>query len=241
MGYHLRPGRFLPLILPFVLYTAHAHAALPSPGTYIEPETVSTPVLSPSVVALNRMQIYAAQGIANAIEAQAALHDKNIIALDADLTKVQVMLELIHSRMPGAEFLAMVNAMRAKMHFEDNQQVQPFFSHLFYALDDLGKNETTLKARQYLIKAQHALAVPNRAEALIALRKSAAVFDNPFVSPPLKAASETLQQAFTVLNTNNDSLSEGLLKSLVHHLEALHRAFSTYPLNLQSNAASIQD
>lgn len=231
-----RLSRYLPLILPLALYAVNAHATQPSSGTYSEPPAITVPVLPPSVRALNRMQIYAAQAIANAIEAQAALHGKNVIALDADLTKVQVMLELIRSRMPGAEFLAMVSAMRAKMHFEDNQQVQPFFSHLFYALDDLGKNETVAKARHYLTQAQHALAVPNRADALIALRKSAAAFENPFVSPPLKAATETLQQAFSVLNTSNDSMSESLLKDLVRHLDALHRAFSTYPLNLQPPA-----
>ncbi|OBS10950.1 hypothetical protein [Acidihalobacter prosperus] len=229
------------MLLPFALYAAQAGAALPVASTLAAPPAMTAPTLNPRIEALNRMQVYAAQAMADAIEARAALHDKNLVGLDADLTKVQVMLELIRARMPGAEFLAMVRAMRAKMHFEDNKQVQPFFSHLFYALDDLGDGKVVKHARKYLTRAQHALAVPNRAAALDALRKSAAAFDNPFISPPLKAASANLEQAFVALNASDNTISDNLLKRLVKHLESLHRAFATYPLDMQPEAPATQD
>lgn len=199
------------------------------------------PALDLKVGSLDRMQVYAAQAMADAIEARAALHDSNLIELDADLTKVQVMLELIRARLPGAEFLAMARAMRAKMHFEDNQQVQPFFSHLFYALDDLGNGKAVAQARKYLTQAQRALAIPNRADAIAALRKAVGVFENPYVSPPLKAADSNLNQALAALNTTNNTVSDSLLKALVGHLDALHRAFATYPLDMQPHGPSSQD
>lgn len=201
----------------------------------------AAPALDLKVGSLDRMQVYAAQAMADAIEARAALHDGNLVELDADLTKVQVMLELIRARLPGAEFLAMARAMRAKMHFEDNQQVQPFFSHLFYALDDLGDGKAVTQARQYLTQAQHALAIPNRADAIEALRKAVGVFENPYVTPPLKAADSNLSQALATLNTSNNSVSDSLLKALVNHLDALHRAFATYPLDMQPHGPSSQD
>lgn len=201
----------------------------------------AAPALDLKVGSLDRMQVYAAQAMADAIEARAALHDGNLVELDADLTKVQVMLELIRARLPGAEFLAMARAMRAKMHFEDNQQVQPFFSHLFYALDDLGDGKAVTQARKYLTQAQHALAIPNRADAIAALRKAVGVFENPYVTPPLKAADSNLSQALATLNTSNNTVSDSLLKALVNHLDALHRAFATYPLDMQPHGPSTQD
>jgi len=215
--------------------------SLPKAITNINLPQVSTPVagLNPSIATLNRMQIYAAQGMADAIEARAALHNKNLVGLDADLSKVQIMLELIRSRMPGAEFLAMVRAIRAKMRFEDNQQVQPFFSHLFHALDDLGNGKLVKRARKYLTKAQHALKIPNRAGAIKALKKSAATFENPYISPPLSASSSNLQQAFNSLNdTSNGTISDNLLKSLAKHLETLHRALATYPVIMNPDSSS---
>lgn len=235
-----RPYLHLALLLPLMCYAAYASAAIPATSAMSIPPSIPLPAMNPGVQALNRMQIYASQAIADAIEAQSAQHEKNIVELDAELTKVQVMLELIRSRMPGAEFLAMVRAMRAKMNFEDNQQVQPFFSYLFYALDDLGSSSTVKKARKYLKKAQNALAIPNRANALIALRKSEATFENPLISPSLKAATENLQQAFSALNVSNEHVSDSLLKALVNHLEALHKAFATYPLGMPPGDASTQ-
>lgn len=239
---HHNLRRYLRFLLPLtLLHAVGASAALPTASSTPEIQSVEAPTLNPRVAALNRMQIYAAQAMADAVEARAALHDKNVVGLDADLTKVQIMIELIRSRMPGAEFLAMARAMRAKMHFEDNQQIQPFFDHLFYALDDLGSNDAVTHARKYLTQAQHALAVPNRAAAIAALRKSVAAFENPIISPPLKAASGNLEQAFVALNTSNNSISDSLLKALVGHLDALHRAFSTYPLDMQPQGLSSQD
>ncbi|WP_455380660.1 hypothetical protein [Acidihalobacter prosperus] len=233
-----------PLLIILILgipVLAQAKAiSLPRATTGENPSQVSIPVsgLNPSIATLNRMQIYAAQGMADAIEARAALHNKNLVGLDADLSKVQIMLELIRSRMPGAEFLAMVRAIRAKMHFEDNQQVQPFFSHLFYALDDLGNSKLVKRARKYLTQAQHALKIPNRAEAIKALKKSAATFENPYISPPLRASSSNLQQAFNALNnTSNGAISDNLLKSLAKHLETLHRAFATYPVIMHPDSS----
>lgn len=228
-------------ILGVPLLAQAKNISLPKAISNTSPPQVSLPSakFNPSVATLNRMQIYAAQGMADAIEARAALHNKNLVGLDADLSKVQIMLELIRSRMPGAEFLAMVRAIRAKMHFEDNQQVQPFFSHLFYALDDLGNGSLVKRARKYLTQAQHALKVPNRANAIKALKKSATTFENPYITPPLRASSSNLEQAFNALNatsTSNGSISDNLLKSLVKHLEVLHRALATYPVTVQSDS-----
>jgi hypothetical protein len=212
----------LMLILLFSLAT-HAQAAPAAP-------------LKPGVAALNQMQVYAAQALADVESARSALHDGSAAGVADNLDKTRTMLVLLRSRMPAAEFHAMLNAVRSLMDFEDNKQVLPLFPKLFYALDDLPKTPASEKARKALKQAENALRKPDRATALRALDRADSDFSDPFLTPPLDAAEHDLTAAITSLTQNGSSLNDAALKKLAGDLISLHRALATYPLDMSPNA-----
>lgn len=199
---------------------ARAHAASIAP-------------IQPSVAALNRMQIYSAEALADVEAARSALHDSSAAGVATELDKTRTMLILIRSRLPAAEFRAMLSAMRSLMDFEDNKQIMPFFQKLFYALDDLPKTPATAKAAADLKQAQSDLRKPDRANAITALGRAESEFNNPILTPPLKAAKHDLSYAIAALTGNgNGNLTDTDLKKLAGDLIKLHKALATYPIDM---------
>lgn len=209
---------------------------------FVMPVRAANAPLQPDIAALDRMQIYAAQALANAEEARAALHDGTRAQLTSDLDRVRTLLSLIRSRMPAAEFHAILRAVRALMDFQDNKQILPLFPKLFYALDDLPAGAAVDRARGLLKQAEDALRKPDRAGALRALDHADAEFANPVLTPPLNAAGHDLSAAFAALDSSGNGASpEPTLKRLANDLAELHRALATYPLDMAPTAPVSQD
>lgn len=187
------------------------------------------------------MQIYAAQALADVEEARSALSSGNSVQVDISLDKVRILVELIRSRMPAAEFHAMLRAVRALMDFQDNSQVLPLFPKLFYALDDIPPGANVKHARADLKKAENALHKPNRAEALRDLDKADADFTDPVLTPPLNATAHDLNAVLTTLAGNPNQLTDPVLKKLANDLMDLHKALATYPLDMSSDASPNQN
>ena len=204
--------------------------------TAVSAQAAPGPAVQPGVAALNRMQIYAAQALADIEEARSALHDGSAARVANGLDKTRTMLALIRSRMPAAEFHAMLRAVRALMNFEDNKQVLPLFPKLFYSLADLPQSPAVDKARKTLKLAEYALRKPNRANALHALDKADSDFADPVLTPPLDAAEHDLTAAVTAFTSSGSKLSDAGLKKLAGDLLDLHKALATYPLDMSPNA-----
>lgn len=198
-------------------------------------QAASAPSIQPDVTSLNRMQIYAAQALADAEHARAALHSNSAAGVADGLNKTRTMLALIRSRMPAAEFHAMLSAVRSLMDFEDNKQVLPLFPKLFYALADLPHTPATGKARKVLKQAENALRKPDRAGALHALDQADSDFTDPVLTPPLHAAQHALTTAINALSQTGGKLTDADLKKLADDLVNLHKALATYPLDMSSN------
>ncbi|APZ43327.1 YfdX family protein [Acidihalobacter ferrooxydans] len=192
--------------------------------------------LRPDIRSLNRMQVYAAQALADSEEARAALHDGAPGTAANALSKTRTLLELIHSRLPAAEFQAMLRAMGALMSFEDNKQVLPMFQRLFFALDDLPHDAAREQARKALKRAQADLQKTDRAGAISALTQAGAPYADPVLTPPLKAAGQALTAANAALVHGNGSQAETNLVKLATDLLKLHKALATYPLTMTQNA-----
>ncbi len=204
--------------------------------TAVRAQASPSPAMQPGVAALNRMQVYAAQALADVEEARSALHNGSAAQVASGLDKTRTMLALIRSRMPAAEFHAMLRAVRALMNFEDNKQVLPLFPKLFFSLADLPQSPATDKARKTLKQAENALRKPNRAQALHALDQADSDFTDPVITPPLDAAEHDLTAAVTALTRSGEKLSDSGLKKLAGDLIDLHKALATYPLDMSPNA-----
>ena len=204
--------------------------------TAVRAQASPSPAMQPSVAALNRMQVYAAQALADVEEARSALHDGSAAGVAGGLDKTRTMLALIRSRMPAAEFHAMLRAVRALMNFEDNKQVLPLFPKLFYSLADLPQTPAVDKARKALTQAENALRMPNRADALQALDNADSDFTDPVLTPPLDATDHDLTAAVTALTSSGDKLTDASLKKLAGDLIDLHKALATYPLDMTPSA-----
>lgn len=205
-------------------------------GLAVRAQASPAPSIQPGVAALNHMQIYAAQALADVEAARSALHNGSAAGVANGLDKTRTMLSLIRSRMPAAEFHAMLSAVRSLMDFEDNKQVLPLFPKLFYALADLPKTAATSKARKAIKQAENALRKPDRAGALHALDQADSDFTDPVLTPPLDAAEHDLTAAITALTQSGGKLSDADLKKLAGDLLNLHKALATYPLDMSPNA-----
>ncbi|MEJ2479321.1 MAG: YfdX family protein [Acidihalobacter sp.] len=195
-----------------------------------------SPSIQPDVTSLNQMQIYSALALADVEKARSALHNGSASGVANGLDKTRTMLSLLRSRMPAAEFHAMLSAVRSLMDFEDNKQVLPLFPKLFYALADVPKTPASAKARKALKKAENALRKPNRAGALHALDQADSAFTDPVLTPPLNAAEHDLTAAITALTQSSGKLTDAALKKLAGDLVNLHKALATYPLDMSPNA-----
>lgn len=197
-------------------------------------QAASQAAIQPDVRALDRMQVYAAEALADIEQARAALHDGSAPGVASQLDGARTMLDLIRSRMPAAEFHAMLRAVRAVMNFEDNKQVLPLFPKLLYSLADLPRVPAVSKARSQLQQAENDLRKPDRAGALQALDQANSEFADPILTPPLDAARHDLSVAIDAL-TGSGKLTGAQLRKLATDLINLHKALATYPLDMSGN------
>ncbi len=216
----MRSRTFAHLFLFVLLATASAFAS------------AKVLVLQPSIHALNRMQILTAEALADDEQARAAWHDGNSAQVTFYVGRVQTLVQLIRSRMPAAEFHAMLRAIYAVINFEDNKQVLALFPRLFHSLDDLPQIAPTLQARAALLQARKDLRKPNRAAALRALSRADNAFNNPYLTPPLKNTEHDLQATTKSLIIGNNLMAASNLSKLATALMNLHHALATYPFDI---------